>query len=286
MSTKFMKILKKENCYYIKKDPYFVPQLFFDCGQCFRFKNSENVFTGVISETVVELYEENEEYIIKTSGNISEEMLEEYFDLKRDYKEIEEFLKNDESMKVAMEFGRGIRILKQDFFETLLTFIYSQRSNIPKIAKCVEETAKLFGNKITYKNEIYYTFPTPEQMKGITEKDLESVKCGYRAPYIIDAVNKINSGEINPEELKKLSYEKVKQKLLTIKGVGDKVADCICLFSFGFFDAFPTDTWIKKAMDQLYNINDKDIKEKSEDMFGKYCGIAQQYLFYYLRYRK
>ena len=96
----------------------------------------------------------------------------------------------------------------------------------------------------------------------------------------------LDSGEINIEELKKLPYQNVKEKLLTIKGVGEKVADCICLFSFGFFEAFPTDTWIKKAMDQLYSINDKDIKEKSGDMFGEYCGIAQQYLFYYLRYRK
>ncbi len=281
-----MDIRIKDNNFYIEKNPYFVPQLFFDCGQCFRFSKKENAFTGVAFDNVIELFEEENGYVIKTSDKLSINKLEEFFDLKRDYERIENLLKTDEAMRNAMDFGRGIRILKQDFFETLLTFIYSQRSNIPKIAKCVEETARLFGNKITYNGNTYYTFPTPEQMKGITQKDLESVKCGYRSPYIINAVEKINSGEIDIEELKVLPYEKVKEKLLTIKGVGEKVADCICLFSFGFFEAFPTDTWIKKAMDQLYNVSDKDIKEKSEDMFGEYCGIAQQYLFYYLRYKK
>ncbi len=281
-----MEIKTRDNKFYIEKNPYFVPQLFFDCGQCFRFSKKENIFSGVAFDNVIELFEEKDCYIIKSSGNISKEQLTEFFDLKRDYKAIEDALVYDEKIKNAINFGRGIRILKQDFFETLLTFIYSQRSNIPKIAKCVEETARLFGSKISYNDQDYYTFPTPKQMEDITEKDLESVKCGYRAPYIIDAVEKINSGEINIEELKKLSYAQVKEKLLTIKGVGEKVADCICLFSFGFFEAFPTDTWIKKAMDQLYSISDKDIKEKSGDMFGEYCGIAQQYLFYYLRYKK
>lgn len=281
-----MEISVKDNSFFIEKNPYFVPQLFFDCGQCFRFSKKENTFSGVAFNNVIELFEEKDGYIIKTSGDITKEKLYDFFDLKRDYKEIENILEHDDALRVAMNFGRGIRILKQDFFETLLTFIYSQRSNIPKIAKCVEETARLFGDKISYNGKDFYAFPTPEQMAGITEKELESVKCGYRASYIVDAVKKINSGEIDVLKLQKLPYEEVKEKLLTIKGVGEKVADCICLFSFGFFEAFPTDTWIKKAMDQLYSIKDKDIKEKSGDMFGKYCGIAQQYLFYYLRYKK
>ena len=113
---------------------------------------------------------------------------------------------------------------------------------------------------------------------------LEPVKSGYRAEYIIDAVRKVNSGEINYDELKNLTYPEVKSRLLTIKGVGDKVADCVCLFAFGFFDAFPTDTWIKKAMDSLYSIKETDIKSASWDMFGSLSGIAQQYLFYYLKH--
>ena len=187
-------------------------------------------------------------------------------------------------MTKAMEYGRGIRILKQDFFETLLTFIYSQRSNIPKIAKCVEKTAELFGTKIEYMGRTFYAFPTPEQMKNADACSLEPVKCGYRCSYIPDAVNKVLSGELNYEELKNLPYPEVKSRLMTVKGVGEKVADCVCLFSFGFFEAFPTDTWIKKAMDSLYSVKEADIKNASADMFGDFSGIAQQYLFYYLRY--
>lgn len=282
-----MNLKKTENGYFIENNPYFKPQLFFDCGQSFRFFNYENnTYTGVAFGNVIELKEEKDGYLIKTSGDLDENTLIDFFDLKRDYEEIENALKEDASMKEAMEFGRGIRILKQDFFEMLLTFIYSQRSNIPKIAKCVEETSRLFGDKIVYKDKTYYSFPTPHKMKNITEKDLETVKCGYRSPYIIDAVNKVNSGEISYEALKDLPYNEVKEKLLTIKGVGEKVADCICLFSFGFFEAFPTDTWIKKAMQQLYGVNENEIKETSDKMFGNLSGIAQQYLFYYLRYKK
>lgn len=189
-------------------------------------------------------------------------------------------------MSKAMSFGRGIRILKQDFFETLLTFIYSQRSSIPRIAKCVEKTAELFGNEIMYNHKKFYAFPTPDKMRNINADDMAEIKCGYRSEYIIDAVNRVLSGEINYSELKNLSYIEVKEKLMSIKGVGEKVADCVCLFSFGFFEAFPTDTWIKKAMDSLYNISESNIKEASADMFGSLSGIAQQYLFYYLRYNR
>ncbi len=281
-------ILKEtNNGYFIEENQYFKPQLFFDCGQSFRFFDFQNdTFTGVAFGNVIEMKKEKNGWSIATSGNLKKEILEDFFDLKRDYEEIEKSLKNDVTMKNAVDFGRGIRILRQDFFETLLTFIYSQRSNIPKIAKCVEETSRLFGDKIEYKGKIYYSFPTPKKMKNITENDLKTVKCGYRSPYIIDAVNKVNSGEISFESLKKLPYQQVKEKLMTIKGVGEKVADCVCLFSFGFFEAFPTDTWIKKAMKQLYNVEENDIKETSDKMFGNLSGIAQQYLFYYLRYKK
>lgn len=273
--------------YFLESNPYFEPRLFFDCGQSFRFFNYENdTYTGVAFGNVIELKKEKNGWQIKTSGNLDKGVLESFFDLERDYEKVENSLKTDAIMTNAMAFGKGIRILKQDFFEILLTFIYSQRSNIPKIAKCVEETARLFGDKIEYNGKNYYAFPTPKQMENIAEKDLETVKCGYRSPYIIDAVNKVNSGEIAFESLKNLPYEKVKEKLMTIKGVGEKVADCVCLFSFGFFEAFPTDTWIKKAMKQLYGTEEREIKEKSEKMFGNLSGIAQQYLFYYLRYKK
>lgn len=277
-----------ENDYlYIEEDKYFKPELIFDCGQSFRFfSEKDNVRKGIAFGSLIEIEKQKHGYKIKSTPKLPDSILIEFFDLKRNYEEIENSLSGDLVMSSAMEFGRGIRILKQDFFETLLTFIYSQRSNIPKIAKCVEKTAELFGSIISEDEKKYYSFPTPEQMRGVTAEALEAVKCGYRSEYIVDAVNKVLSGELDYDVLKKMSYGEVKERLMTVKGVGEKVADCVCLFSFGFFEAFPTDTWIKKAMDSLYNVSEADIKSVSSDMFGSLSGIAQQYLFYYLRYNK
>ena len=281
-----MEYTETENGIFIKNDDYFNPELIFDCGQSFRFFEKEgDTRIGVAFGSVVEIEKQSDGYRVTSYPPLSTDTLVSFLDLKRDYKDTETALSGDFVMESAMKFGRGIRILKQDFFEMLLTFIYSQRSSIPRIAKCVEKTAELFGKKIEYKGKVRYAFPKPEEMINADIFSLEPVKSGYRAEYIIDAVRKVNSGEINYDELKNLTYPEVKSRLLTIKGVGDKVADCVCLFAFGFFDAFPTDTWIKKAMDSLYSIKETDIKSASWDMFGSLSGIAQQYLFYYLKHR-
>jgi len=277
----------KDGKLFIEKNDYFKPELIFDCGQSFRFFNSENgKRLGIAFGSIIEIEATDKGYTVTATPEIEEDVLTGFFDLKRDYNEIEKCLSNDLVIKNAIEFGRGIRILKQEFFETLLTFIYSQRSNIPKIAKCVEKTAELFGEKIVKDGKTYYAFPTPDKMKNITVSDLTEIKCGYRCEYIVDAVNKVLSGEIDYLKLKDMPYQKAKETLMTIKGVGEKVADCVCLFSLGFFEAFPTDTWIKKAMESLYNIPEAEIRTVSADMFGNMSGIAQQYLFYYLRYNK
>ena len=182
-----------------------------------------------------------------------------------------------------MEFGQGIRILKQEFFECVISFIISQQNNIPKIKKAVEGFCALFGEKIEYNNKVYYTFPDVEKVKNIKKEDLAPLKIGYRDTYIIDAIEKIASGEINYDELSKMTYSEAKAKLLTVKGIGNKVADCILLFSLLKFDAFPVDTWIKKAMTSLYNLKENEIENYSRMNFGEYSGFAQQYIFYYIR---
>ena len=281
-----MKIEKYKKGFFVEKDKYFDPLKTFDCGQCFRFKKTEKGIRGVVFNSVINIEGENEGYYIYGSGKIELDKLEFFLDFDNNYAKIEKFLKKDEIIIPALSYGMGIRILKQDFFETLISFIISQQNNIPRITKTVEKFAELFGDKIEYDGEVFYTFPTPEKVKKITILDLEPLKCGYRAKYIIDAIEKVNSGEIDFEKLKKMDYQAAKNELLRISGVGEKVADCICLFSLGCFSAFPTDTWIKKAMDKLYKIPEKEISEKSRALFGEYSGIAQQYLFYYLRYNR
>ena len=235
-------------------------------------------------EKAVVLREEENKIIIENLSK--EEFLDKwisFFDLERDYKKIKETLVSDEAVRKAIEYGKGIRILKQDFFECVISFIISQQNNIPKIKKAVEGFSALFGDKKEYNQREYYTFPRPEKLRNIKKEDLAPLKIGYRDEYVIDAITKILSGEISCEELSQLSYEEAKRKLLTVKGIGNKVADCILLFSLLKFEAFPVDTWIKKAMQSLYGLKEKEIYDYSRINFGKYSGFAQQYIFYYIR---
>lgn len=279
-----MEYLFSEDKIIIKNPEDFSLVSTFDCGQCFRFNEENGHFFGVSNGKVAEFYEENGDIIVE---NITKEEFLNYWvhflDLKRDYKIIKKELIKDKIIKEAIEYGWGIRILNQDFFECLISFIISQQNNIPKIKKAVEGMAELFGEEIIYKGKSYYTFPTPERLKDITVKDLAPLKIGYRDKYIIDAVLNVVNGNISYEKLVTMTYQDAKRELLKIKGVGDKVADCVLLFSLLKSEAFPVDTWIKKAMDGLYNLKPKEIHSYTELNFGEYSGFAQQYIFYYVR---
>jgi len=279
-----MKILFEENRVIIDEPSDFNLKHTFDCGQCFRFAENNSVYGGVAFKKKVFLSHDNGKIII---DNLTKEEFEKnwfsFFDFERDYGEIKNFLCNDETMKKAVKFGQGIRILKQDFFECLISFIISQQNNIPRIQKAVEGFAEMFGEEKSYMGEKYYTFPDPCDVKNITEKDLEPLKLGYRNSYIVEAIKKAASGELCGEELEALDYEEAKKKLLSVRGIGNKVADCILLFSLGKFEAFPVDTWIKKAMQTLYGVEEKNISEYKNINYGKYSGFAQQYIFYYMR---
>ncbi len=260
----------------------------FDCGQCFRFNREENGhFVGVAFKKAVEIYEEDGEIVFL---NITkEEFLSdwvEFLDLERDYKKIKKSLASDKVIRNAIAYGEGIRILKQEFFECLISFIISQQNNIPKIKKAVEGFCSLFGERIEYNGREFFTFPEPLRVKDITAQDLAPLKLGYRDKYIIDAIETIISGRVTYEKLNSLSYEEAKKLLMTINGVGEKVANCVLLFSLLKFEAFPVDTWIKKAMEELYSLSVKDIPDYTKINFGKYSGFAQQYIFYYIRNNK
>lgn len=282
-----MKISNENNKIIIENPAHFSIKHTFMCGQCFRFFPYRDGYLGVAFKKKVYLCEKNGKIIIE---NLTKEEFEsswiKFFDLERDYGKIKDFLSKDITMKKAIGFGSGIRILRQEFFECLISFIISQQNNIPRIQKAVEGFCRLFGEKKEYMGEEYYTFPDPENVKNITEKDLEPLKLGYRSKYIIGAIKDVCEKRISFEELSSLSYEEAKKKLLTVKGIGNKVADCILLFSLGKFEAFPVDTWIKKAMQDLYGLNEKDINDYKTVNYGEYSGFAQQYIFYYMRENK
>lgn len=260
----------------------------FECGQCFRWqKENDGSYTGVIKYGVVNIKKDDDKVVISGSFDANDkEKICDYFDLNSDYASIKRKLElNDENMKKAIEYGYGIRILNQDSWEMLISFIISAANNIPRISKTIENISRAYGQKITWNEKDYYKFPTPKELSKATVEELRTLNLGFRDKYVYNATKMVCAGEVNLEEIEKMNYKDAKKELMKIQGVGEKVADCILLFSMRKREAFPVDTWIKKVMSQLYN-ESKDIKKISafaESKFGEYGGIAQQYLFYYMR---
>lgn len=266
----------------------FEPVHIFECGQCFRWqKENDGSYTGVIKYGVVNIKKDDDKVVISGSFDANDkEKICDYFDLNSDYASIKRKLElNDENMKKAIEYGYGIRILNQDSWEMLISFIISAANNIPRISKTIENISRAYGQKITWNEKGYYKFPTPKELSKATVEELRALNLGFRDKYVYNATKMVCAGEVNLEEIEKMNYKDAKKELMKIQGVGEKVADCILLFSMRKREAFPVDTWIKKVMSQLYN-ESKDIKKISafaESKFGEYGGIAQQYLFYYMR---
>jgi len=205
-----------------------------------------------------------------------------YLDVDRDYSAVKSAVNINSTMDKAVNFGNGIRILRQDFFEALISFIISQRSSIPKIKNCVDKLCRLYGKEIKFEGESYYAFPTPEKIVSLSEDEIRALGVGYRAPYILKAAKSVASGDIDGNMLDALDTPSAREKLLSLYGVGDKVCDCVLLFSLGKYDLFPADVWIKRVMEEEFD--SKDAKALGESQFGSYSGFAQQYLFYWRKY--
>lgn len=251
-----------------------------ESGECFRWnKIGDKHYFGIIGQDYCEVWQDGNN--VEFSG-ITEEKFKHYFDLERDYSKIKEYYMQDEILKKAIGFGEGIRILNQDKFETLISFIISANNNIPRIRKSVYKISKKYGKRI---GEDLYSFPTPQQLSIATEEELKETGVGFRAKYIANTCREIVNG-IDLDELSKLPTKECKKELMKLMGVGPKVADCVMLFSMGKTDAFPVDVWIKRIMETLYIKHEmplNKIQKYSEERFGKYAGIAQQYLFFYAR---
>jgi N-glycosylase/DNA lyase len=265
-----------------------------ECGQCFRFERIDRNKYTIISRGK-HLYVEqtgSDVTFFNTTINDYEYIWKEYFDIERDYSRIiNEILESDNTIIDSVEAKSGIRIVKQEPFETLISFIISQNKQIPHIKKIVETLSVKYGDFIyEYNNKKIYAFPTIEQLAAVTEEELRDCKVGFRAPYIKDACNKLVDGTINFIELYKLSTREAREKLMQIKGVGEKIADCVLLFALGKTDVFPTDVWIKRVVESKYfngkECSKKEILEFAANKFGDLSGYAQQYLFYYGREQK
>jgi N-glycosylase/DNA lyase len=270
----------------------------FECGQCFRWNKQENAnYIGVAFGKVIEVEKrENDVIIYNTTEEDFKNIWVNYFDLYRDYSEIKNILSKDPLLEKSVQFGNGIRLLKQDPFELIVSFIISANNRIPMIKRAIEKISIQWGNTIEYKGKEYYAFPSLEQISEASEEELEKCGTGFRAKYIKDTVSKIYLNKTGASEeynekydiswIKEQDDNECHKELQKFMGIGPKVADCIMLFSMQKYSAFPVDVWVKRAMQHFYlapDVSLKKIREFAVNKFDKLSGFAQQYLFYYAR---
>lgn len=288
-----MKLYEKDNLVILEDVENFDAKAIFTCGQAFRWYEEKNgSFTTVHLGRVLNVLNEDDKVIFKGT-NLEEfnEIWIDYFDLNTNYQSIRKSLANNEILANAMEYGKGIRILNQNHFEMLISFIISANNMIPRIRKSIEVISMRYGKFICEdENRKYYSFPTVEELSKATVEELrEFAKVGFRDKRIFDTVNMIKNENIDLDGFENLETDNLREELLRFSGVGNKVADCIMLFSYKRGEVFPVDVWIKRVMEELFIKEETPVKKISKEadrIFGKYAGYAQQYLFYYGREEK
>ena len=285
----------QEQEYILKNVNSFELKDIFECGQCFRWNEEiDRSYTGVFKGNVLNVKKDKNSVIFK--GICQDDIklvVEDYFDLNTDYEKIKEKLsKIDINMKKSVDYGSGIRILNQDLWETIISFIISANNNIPRIKGIIERLSKKYGNKITWNSKEYYTFPTANQLKNVTVEEYRQLGLGFRDVRLFETTKMILEKQIDLEKLySEPNTEKVREELLKLSGVGPKVADCILLFSdLKRLEVFPIDVWVRRVMNDLYikeedeaKVSKKKIENLAKEKFGGIAGLAQQYLFYWRR---
>lgn len=271
-----MSFTKKKTKFVYKTDGCFSLERTLECGQCFRFeKKDESTYRVIASGLSRDITQHGDE--VTFHGTSDEEFADfwyDYFDFSRDYTRCDKILCTDSRLKAASVYARGIHILRQDPWETLISFIISQNNNIPRIKGIITRLCALCGDRINDEGD--FSFPSPQRLNVLYPDDLAPLRAGFRVKYIMDATEKIASGDIDLLKTASLSTDEARNRLMLIKGVGCKVADCTMLYGMGKIDAFPKDVWIKRAMNALF-------PDGLPSEFSPIAGIAQQYLFHYIR---
>ena len=285
----------QEQQYELNNIPSFNSKHIFECGQCFRWdEESDGSYTGIVGKNVINVKQVENRVIFSSYGADNlEKLVINYFDLTRNYEEIKDKLsKIDEHLARSIKYGSGIRILNQDLWETIISFIISANNNIPRIKGIINRISKNYGEKIEWNGKEYYTFPTVEELSKASVEELRAWGLGFRDVRVYETTRKILEKQLDLEELhKEKDTQKVRDILLTLDGVGPKVADCILLFStLKRFDVFPIDVWVRRVMNELYiknedetKVSKKEIEKLAKEKYGNLEGIAQQYLFFWKR---
>lgn len=261
-----------------KQIPHFNIQQICDSGQCFRMTPvEENKYSVVASGRYLEITQEKENCTFSCGEEEFETFWKNYFDLDRNYEDyLCQINPNDRYLSEAGRFGYGIRILHQDLWEMIVSFLISQQNNIVRIRKCIQNICEEYGERrLNFRGEVYYTFPTAETLARLGDDELKACNLGYRSKYVVRTAKSVVAGEINLEQVKKMSYRKAKAELLNLFGIGEKVADCICLFALHHLQAFPVDTHIRQVLDEHYK------RGFPNRRYNGFQGVMQQYIFYY-----
>lgn len=285
-----MNIYEKDNMVILEGVSDFDPKHIFECGQCFRWhKQEDESYTGVAQGRVINVSSQNDIVRIKNT-NLEEfnTIWYDYFDFGTNYTEIKNNLKSmDEYLDKATDFGWGIRILQQDGWEMLISFIISSNNRIPMIQRAIENLSRNFGKYIgKYEGKDYYAFPTPEELNKATIEEIRACQTGFRDKYIKSTTESVINNNEDVLSYRNLETEECLKELLKFNGVGPKVGDCIALFGMQKYDTFPVDVWVKRVMQEFYVEDDMSlpkIRKFAIDKFGDLSGFAQQYLFYYAR---
>lgn len=283
-----MDYIRAENGILLKNAKDFEPEHVFECGQCFRWNAMpDGSYSGTAGGRNLRVRKIGSDILFE--GTDEKDFIEYwagYFDLGRDYGEVKKALLIDPVMKEAVAFGGGIRILKQDPWETLISFILSANNRIPRIKATIERLCRNFGKRLGSDGKAYFDFPTPQRLASLPREALLACGCGFRAKYVLSSARMVAEGKIDLSLIEALDTGEARSSLLCFPGVGPKVADCIMLFSMAKYDAFPVDVWVKRVMEHYYLKKDTplaEVRRYAGEKFGPIAGIAQQYLFYYAR---
>lgn len=261
----------------------------FTCGQCFRWQQrADNRWLGITGEHTVILSQTDDVLVFEhTTAQAVESIWIPYLDLARNYAVIKERLAQDDPiMQRAISYGPGLRLLNQDPWEMLITWLISQNNGIPRITSIIDTLCRCFGEPLTCGSDVVYQFPTPERLAGLDSCDLDICRAGYRKEYIQNAAALVAEGNVDPYAWRHMQKEEVRAELLGIKGVGEKVADCTLLFTGLFKEVFPVDRWVKRVMATWYmgtEASTEALHRYAEERFGDLAGYAQEYLFYLAR---
>lgn len=285
-----MKLEEIKNGIILKETKDFDPVHIFECGQCFRWiKEDDGSYTGVAKGKVINVKKDGENIVIdNTNKEDFENIWYDYFDLGRDYTSLKkELAQHDENLKKAVDFGWGIRILQQDSWEMLISFIISSNNRIPMIQRAINNISEKYGKEIgEYRGRTYFAFPSPEELSKASVEELRECKTGFRDKYIYHTNKMVIEENLNMEDFIEMDSEVCHKELMKFKGVGAKVADCIALFGMRKYDSFPVDVWVKRVMQEFYGAEDMSLPKMRKygmELFGEKAGFAQQYLFYYVR---